>query len=157
MKKNVIISIRGMQQFENVDPDSIELVTEGRLEIDDLTYTLSYQESEITGLEGTFTTFQVNPDRITLMREGEVSSQMVFQEGRRHLSVYNTPFGSMTVGVNTRSLSSTLTETGGQINIDYALEIDHALAGTNSFFIDVKESTTEPVLPVSLYNQQIEV
>ena len=91
------------------------------------------------------------------MREGEVSSQMVFQEGRRHLSVYNTPFGSMTVGVNTRSLSSTLTETGGQINIDYALEIDHALAGTNSFFIDVKESTTEPVLPVSLYNQQIEV
>ena len=71
MEKNVIISIKGVQRLEDADPDTMELVTEGRLEQDGNSYTLSYQESELTGLEGTLTTFQVEPDRVTLLRVGE--------------------------------------------------------------------------------------
>lgn len=52
MEKNVIISIKGVQRLEDADPDTMELVTEGRLEQDGNSYTLSYQESELTGLEG---------------------------------------------------------------------------------------------------------
>ncbi len=140
MEKDVIISIKGMQMGEDQEPDTIELVTEGRLEQDDHGYTLSYQETELTGLEGTLTTFHVEGDRITLMRVGEVSSQMVFERGRRHLSMYNTPYGAMTIGVNTRAMSAELSERGGRIEIDYALEIDHAVAGTNTFLIDIKEA-----------------
>ena len=98
----MIISIKGVQRYENADPDTMELVTAGRLEREGNSYTLSYQESELTGLEGTLTTFQIEPERITLMRVGEFNSQMVFQEGRRHMSMYNTPYGAMTIGVNTR-------------------------------------------------------
>ena len=118
MEKNVIISIKGVQRLEDADPDTMELVTEGRLEQDGNSYTLSYQESELTGLEGTLTTFQVEPDRVTLLRVGEFNSQMVFQEGRRHLAMYNTPYGSMTIGVNTRHLQADLTECGGDIEIE---------------------------------------
>ena len=65
MENNVIISIQGKQSFEAQDDDTIELVTEGCLEPDgDDGYTLSYQESELTGLEGTTTTFPDHlPDR----------------------------------------------------------------------------------------------
>ena len=92
MENNVIISIQGKQSFEAQGDDTIELVTEGCLEPDgDDGYTLSYQESELTGLEGTLTTFQIERDRVTLLRVGEVNSQMVFEEGRRHLSMYDTP------------------------------------------------------------------
>ena len=94
MEKDVIISIKGVQRYENADPDTMELVTAGRLEREGNSYTLSYQESELTGLEGTLTTFQIEPERITLMRVGEFNSQMVFQEGRRHISMYNTPYGA---------------------------------------------------------------
>ena len=141
MENNVIISIQGKQSFEAQDDDTIELVTEGCLEPDgDDGYTLSYQESELTGLEGTLTTFQVEPDRVTLLRVGEFNSQMVFQEGRRHLAMYNTPYGSMTIGVNTRHLQADLTECGGDIEIDYAIEIDHTVAGRNVFQINVREA-----------------
>ena len=141
MENNVIISIQGKQSFEAQDDDTIELVTEGCLEPDgDDGYTLSYQESELTGLEGTLTTFQVEPDRVTLLRVGEFNSQMVFQEGRRHLAMYNTPYGSMTIGVNTRHLHADLTERGGDIGIDYAIEIDHTVAGRNVFQINVREA-----------------
>ena len=139
-QNNVIISIRGMQSYEDAENETIELVTEGRLEEDGSDgYTLSYQESELTGLEGTLTTFQIEKDRITLLRVGEVNSQMVFEEGRRHLSMYNTPYGALSVGISTRRMRSELRGDGGKIEIDYAIEIDHAVAGQNLFQIDVRK------------------
>ena len=139
MEKDVVISIKGMQQYEDADPDTIELVTAGRLQKEGESYTLSYQESEVTGLEGTLTTIQVEGEQVTLMRMGEFNAQMVFQEGRRHLSMYNTPYGAMAIGVNTRRLLADLNDQGGDIEIDYAIEIDHALAGQNLFRIQVRE------------------
>lgn len=140
MDNNVIISIKGMQSYENMEKETIELVTEGRLELDgDDGYTLSYQESELTGLEGTLTTFQIEKDRIILMRMGEVNSQMVFELGRRHLSMYETPYGALSVGVSTRKMKANIGAGGGDIEIDYAIEIDHAVAGQNLFQINVRE------------------
>ncbi|MGI5962975.1 MAG: DUF1934 domain-containing protein [Lawsonibacter sp.] len=140
MEKEVVISIKGMQRYEDCAPDTIELVTEGRLVRDEAGYTLTYQESELTGLEGTLTTIQVEGEQVTLMRVGEINAQMVFQEGRRHLSMYNTPYGAMAIGVNTRHLLAELDDHGGDIEIDYAIEIDHAIAGRNVFQIKVKEA-----------------
>lgn len=114
MEKDVVISIKGMQKYEGNDPDTVELVTAGRLMKDKAGYTLSYQESEITGLEGTLTTIQVEGEQVTLMRMGEFNSQMVFQEGRRHLSMYNTPYGAMSVGVNTRAPAGRPERQGGR-------------------------------------------
>ena len=140
MDKSVIISIRDIQSLNDDPPEVVELVTEGRLmDCGDAGYTLSYQESEITGLEGTLTTFQVEPDCITLMRMGEFNSQMVFQPGRRHFSMYNTPYGALSIGINTKKMRADLDESGGQIEINYAIEIDHAVAGENAFHIDVRE------------------
>lgn len=143
MEKNVFISIKGMQKYENADADSVELVTEGRLVREGSSYTLTYQESEMTGLGGTLTTILVNGDQVTMMRAGEVNAQMVFQEGRRHLSMYNTPYGAMAVGVNTRHLLAEMDDHGGEIEVDYAIEIDHAIAGRNIFRIKVKEAESE--------------
>ena len=140
MDKSVIISIKGKQSYEDVEDETIELVTEGLLNKEgEGEYTLSYQESELTGLEGTLTTFQVEQGRITLMRIGEGNSQIVFEEGRRHLSMYDTPYGALAIGINTRRMRSSLGEHGGDIEIDYAIEIDHAMAGQNLFQINVRE------------------
>ncbi|MCI8913929.1 MAG: DUF1934 domain-containing protein [Lawsonibacter sp.] len=140
MEKEVVISIKGMQNYEGALPDVVELVTQGRLAREGERYTLSYQESELTGLSGTLTTIRVDGPEVTLMRVGEFNSQMVFQEGRRHLSMYNTPYGAMSIGVNTRHLLAELTDQGGDIEVDYTIEVDHAMAGRNVFRINVKEA-----------------
>ncbi len=136
-RENVIISIKGRQYFDNQEPDSMELVTAGTLEQDGESYTLSYRESELTGLEGTTTVFRVRDGQVTLMREGELNSLMVFEEGRRHMSMYETPYGALSIGVNTRKMKTDLTPAGGDIEIQYAIEVDHALAGLNLFQIHV--------------------
>ncbi|MDD4716065.1 MAG: DUF1934 domain-containing protein [Oscillospiraceae bacterium] len=140
MNKEVIISIRGSQSYADVENEVIELVTSGTLSHSDAGYSFSYMETELTGLDGTVTTFQVEKNRITLLRLGEVNSQMVFEEGRKHFSMYETPYGSMTVGVSARKVQSSLSDTGGNIELVYAVEIDHAIAGENIFQINVREA-----------------
>lgn len=144
MEKDVIISIQGKQLYEGSEQDTMELVTEGKLVQEDDFLRLSYEESELTGMVGTTTIFQVEPKRVTLLRVGSVSSEMVFQLGKRHTSLYNTPYGGMEVGIMARKLSSTLTMEGGKLDIDYDIEIDHRLAGQNLFRIDVREADAAP-------------
>ena len=139
MDKNVILSIRGQQAFEQADSDVVELVTEGTMTGEGEDYILQYQESELTGLGVTQTTFQIEKGRVTLLRVGQVNSQIVFEEGKRHFSMYDTPFGALTVGIDTRRMKVRLDETGGEIEISYAIEIDHAVAGENFVQISVRE------------------
>lgn len=141
MEKDVIISIKGRQSGMGTEEEPVELVTTGKLEpLGDDCYTLSYQESEVTGFAGTLTTIQVEPNRVTLQRVGAVNSQMVFEEGRSHLSMYDTPYGALSVGIRTRKMRSTLGDSGGEVEVHYALEIEHGAVGQSVFHINVRQT-----------------
>jgi uncharacterized beta-barrel protein YwiB (DUF1934 family) len=141
MKKDVIISIRGTQAYDAEGGDPIELVTAGRLTSHGTDgYLLSYEESELTGMEGTRTTFRVQPDKVSLIRTGTVCSQMTFELGKKHTALYRTPYGNLEVGICARDIDVGLSDHGGHLNISYAVEIDHAMAGTSNFLIDVREA-----------------
>ena len=50
---------------------------------------------------------------------------MEFRLGEKCLCSYNTPFGVIPVGVNPISLENNLTEDGGNLAIEYILDIDN--------------------------------
>ena len=58
--KDVIISVTGVQQGVN-GPDAMELVTAGQYGQDEKETLLTWQESELTGMEGTKTSLCVQP------------------------------------------------------------------------------------------------
>lgn len=137
-QNNVWISVQAKQAFDGAEGEAIELVTEGRLQKTTGGVTLRYLESEVTGMEGTTTTIRVEGPRVTLLRQGQFNSQMVFEAGRRHLTLYETPYGALEVGVNTKRMCHDLTPEGGKLEIDYHLEIDHKVAGFNQFRVTVR-------------------
>ena len=137
-KQPVMLSIRGGQYFEDIDPDATELMTEGTMEKTDEGFLLTYQETELTGMEGTTTTFEVRGPVVILTRAGSVNSQMVFEEGRQHTSLYETPFGELTVDIQTSTLKHNLSERGGLMEIKYSIAVEHTVTGRNCFKIRVK-------------------
>ena len=137
--KNVIISIKGSRCLDD-EHEAIELVTNGEYSYADGESTLSYMESELTGMEGTKTTFSIRPELVTLTREGSVTSQMVFQQGKKHFFLYSTPYGAATMGVDTRSLKHGLGENGGDLELCYCLDVDHVSLGKTEFIIQVREA-----------------
>lgn len=139
MNKNVIISVRG-NQYHGDDSDSIELVTEGKYYKKGNNYFVTYKETEITGMEGTTTTLKISDGKVTLMRFGENNSQLVFEQGQKHLCHYETPHGSFTVGVFSNQVNINIDDAGGELNVDYLLEIDHIKAGKNDFCMKIREA-----------------
>lgn len=137
MKKDVLISIYGLQEAEGTAPDNITLVTKGKYARRGGRYFVSYDESELTGLVGTRTTLQIDKDMVVVHRTGQYPSQLVFEKGRRHTSLYHTEYGDLIVGVNTEHIRSSLDDDGGSLDVQYAVEIDHALAGTNHLKVDI--------------------
>jgi len=138
-KLPVLLTIRSEQHFEDMEPDSMELMTEGTLELaGDGEMLLSYQESELTGLEGTTTTFSVRGSQVILTRTGNVNSQMVFEEGKQYTSLYETPFGELAVDIQTSRLRHSLTERGGLMDLQYSISVDHSVTGRNAFKIRVR-------------------
>lgn len=138
MKKDVLITVDSIQEHPDQDADVFNFVTEGTYYKEDGNYYITYNESNITGMEGTTTTFKIEPDSVTLIRLGSISSLMVFQKGRKHVSEYNTEYGTFEIGVTAHKLSVDMNDTGGQINVEYIIEVNNQLTSITTLNVKVQ-------------------
>lgn len=138
MKQNVVLSIRGRQSYLDQEPEIIELVTEGIMEQLEDGWSLTYEESDLTGLDGVTTNFRIEPRKVTLTRTGKLNSQMVFQVGVVHESLYQVEFGALMLSVMASKVEWNLsTEKGGIVDLVYAIEIEQSAAGVIDYHLEI--------------------
>lgn len=137
LTKNVLISIKGLMGTDE-DGEDIELVTGGRYAFDERRAAFEYMESELTGMKGTKTRVCVEPDEVLITRSGTVNMQMVFAEGRKHYFNYETPYGSMTMGLATQSIKNELSRDGGRLEVRYLMDLDSTMTTRNKVEIEIK-------------------
>lgn len=133
----VVLSVRGVQRYEDQEPEIIELTTEGTMERQKEVWEVSYEESDLTGLAGVTTAFRVGPRGVVLKRTGKLQNQMIFMEGRRHESLYQIDIGALMIAVRATSVKSDLTEQGGTVDIVYNIEIEDTAMGTMEYHLTV--------------------
>ena len=136
-KLPVMLHIRGTQNYQDQDPEVIELTTEGTMEKQKEVWEISYEESDLTGLAGVTTCFRVGPRGVVLKRTGNIENQMIFMEGRKHESLYRLDFGALMLTVMATKVESAITEQGGTVDIHYNIEIEDTNAGTVEYHIEV--------------------
>lgn len=137
----VVITIEGSQAdvFEQEPDELVQFSTDGEYICTDGCGVLTYPESELTGMSGTLTTITFTPSSAVLKRTGTVMSRMVFAPGARNTFLYQTPYGTSTVGLETQRYRSTLGEHGGVLDLLYVVDFDHACANRNQLKITVRE------------------
>jgi len=136
--KDVVINISTSHCYGS-EEDNIEFSTDGFYQFDGDVAQMSYMESEVTGLMGTRTTLTVLPDKVVVDRRGTITSRMEFKEGAKDAFQYGTPYGSANLGIETRGIKHKMTENGGYIDIDYVVNMEHAVVTRNRFKITVRE------------------
>ena len=137
--KDVIIDINSRFNLEEEEEDQLQFTTDGFYLLEGDTACISYFETEVTGMEGTRTSLFVMPDQVVVDREGTVTSRMVFKEGLKSAFQYATPFGNANMGIDTRRIAQSMGETGGRVEIDYVVNMEHVVASRNKFEITVQE------------------
>lgn len=131
---------------ELLDPEeednSSDMWTEGRLVTNSHRVELVYDEGELSGMKGSVTSIGFDrdtPTLVTMMRSGPVSTAMVFEEGKRHFCVYDTPFSSFQVCVRAITVENRLL-TDGILGLEYLIEIQGAQAERCRMTVTVTEN-----------------
>lgn len=138
MKTAVTLAIEGRQTYPGQDPEIIQLVTEGIMEFRSGGWDISYEESELTGLEGVTTTFRIEPEKVTLTRTGALNSTMIFQENVAHESLYQMPFGALLLTVQATRVFFDIVPDGGVIDLSYNISIENSEAGVIDYHLDIR-------------------
>ena len=137
--QDVWISFHSVNGCDDEEPDSLDFSTDGQYSFRGGEGRLSYWESEVTGLEGTRTSVTIRPDEVVVDRDGTIKSRMIFKEGSKSSFLYSTPFGQATMGVDTRRIRHSVDERGGQVEIDYVVDMEHAVVARNKFQITIRQ------------------
>ena len=134
--QDVLLTIRGSQSDTSGDDERvIELMVEGRIYRDEPHVYLTYEESDLSGVEGVQTMLDVEGERVTLYRTGEIRTSMVFEEGRRYQSVYETPLGRMQMGIFPNSVYSSVDGEEGEVALHYQLDFGGRFIGNNTLSV----------------------
>ena len=151
-----IISRQTEQQFfsdageanEEKDGGSEENVTEmyaeGVLLANDKRIAVLYDETELTGMEGTHTRLffaRRNPGMVSLSRDGTVKTALHFEAGRQHITVYQTPYLTCELCAYTYELKNDLSETGGTLHLRYDLKISGVCLEKTDLFFEAVPTT----------------
>ena len=138
MEEKYLITIKGTME-QRGDTDTVELMTHGSLVHKDRAYYIVYKETETTGYEGCTTTVKVAEDasKVSMLRFGKQTSQLVVEKGTRHLCHYETAYGAISLGVSADEIEHRLDENGGRLKFSYTLD-----SGAESFIsrnlVDIK-------------------
>jgi len=146
MLENYLISIKGRQKVDD-QTGEVELTTLGSyVKKGDCRY-IVYKEYDTENNNVAQTSvLKVDGDsKVTLMRGGAASTRLILENGKRHLCPYDTGYGCMMIGVFTSSVKSELNDLGGNLEVNYTLDVNASLSSLNEISITVKEANKKDV------------
>lgn len=148
-EKNASESFPLEEDEEDYDEDEpLEILTEGSLFVSkDGRVTLSYTETELSGMEGAKTSVVFDKGSeglVTMMRSGPVNTALVFEEGNRHICVYQTPYMPFELCVHTLKVDNRILD-DGKLYLDYIIEFRGAKAEHNLFTLTVRDTSDRPI------------
>lgn len=125
MNKDVLIHVRGLQMMETDDAqEPIEIVVPGQYYFRNGSHYLRYEEMLDDTAETTVNYIKISPNGVEVRKQGQVNVHMVFEEGKKNKTFYNTPYGTLQMGISATGLELKESEDGIQMKVDYALDMN---------------------------------
>lgn len=138
MLKQVLVTVKSTQ--DNDEKNSVEVISVGHFAKLEGSYRVVYEETKISGMEGTTTHFKIYPDekRMILLRMGSTDAKMEFENRKKHVCLYDTPYGVLEIAIKTNDLKIDMNDDGGKIRIDYEMSVSGQRAIRTILSIDIR-------------------
>ena len=140
MKKNVVITVRGLQR-QAEDDEPVEVISAGTYLGKGSTHYLSYEEADEDG-KITKNRIKITPESIEMTKQGGITTQMIFTKGQKQYACYVTPFGELTLGMTTKQIKITEESTRLSVALRYDLEVNGTHMSECELDMEVKECTS---------------
>lgn len=125
MTKEVLISVKGLQLAPDDETDAIEVISPGEYYYKNGKHYLMYEELVEGTTELTKTIIKMGPDTMEVTRKGPLAVHMMYERNKKNVTYYNTPVGSLQIGIEASSYSVSEEENLIAAKVAYSLEINY--------------------------------
>lgn len=125
MTKDVLVKISGLQFAGEEDSDSVEVITSGSYYEKNGKHYVLYEEAMEGTSDVTKNVIKIGAASMEVTRKGPATTHMIFEKDKKTVSYYYTPFGNLLIGIDTKAIEITETDTDIDVQVDYALDINY--------------------------------
>ena len=123
MNREVELVLSGLHDTEgNSEKDAVETAQTAQYFKRNDSHYLLYEEA-VEGFDGACKSrIKFRDNLLELTRQGAVEMHMIFEENKRHTVPYNTPYGQLLLGIETRRVLVEEQEDQIRVTVEYALD-----------------------------------
>ena len=137
MTKDIILTISGFHDNDGEVDAPIETMTPGQYFFRNGKHYVVYDEV-LEGLDGTLkSTIKLTENQVEILRNGPASTRMVFQPGKEHMVIYQTPMGPLAISVYTEDMEIAFAEELISLRIDYSLKTEDVVVSESTVNISL--------------------
>ena len=125
MTKDVIIGISGLQFTGESGADSLEMIAPGEYFLRNGRHYVKYEEVIEGFAERNQNLVKISPNKLEVTKKGLTNIHMVFEENKKNITYYNTPFGNLFIGIDAEKIQVEESEENINVNVAYALEANY--------------------------------
>ncbi len=139
MNRKVYIKISGLHGIESSENDEkIEVINVGSYYKRNGKHYVKYEEPIEKSDDVNSNLLKISDNEIELIAKGQKGTHMIFTNGQKNMTYYNTPFGGMNMGIDTYNLSVTEKDNEISADIRYGLEINLDYIAECKVHIDIE-------------------
>ena len=125
MEKEVLIHVKGLHMMDAPEGDEpIEIVVPGEYYFRNGSHYLRYEEMLEDHGDPTVNYIKISPKGMEVRKKGQVNTHMVFEQGKKNMTYYTTPYGTLQMGIAATNLELMESEENLQMKADYALDMN---------------------------------
>lgn len=139
MNREVELSISGLQWGTDTDQDNIETVVKAEYFKKNDSHYLLYEETMEGFSQTSKNRMKFKNNILEMTRQGLMNTHMVFEENKKHVTNYVTPYGSLLLGIDTKKFCVEEKDDCIQVMVDYVLETEGEILSQNKIEIRIRE------------------
>lgn len=138
MTKDVILSISGLHSPMEGESEPLEVITRGDYYLKNDKHYILYDEVMEGFSDVTKNTIKLQPDCMEVTKKGVSNVHMVFEKNKKNLSYYNTPFGSLLIGIEAKDIRIREQEKNMDVEVEYVLEANYEHLADCTIHMNIK-------------------
>lgn len=125
MTKEVLLAIKGLQFDGSEENTEIETLISAEYYKRNDSHYVMFEEAHEGFEETSKNLIKFKENSLDLTKKGLVNVHMVFEENKKSITNYSTPYGDIMIGIDARKINMREEEEQISVDVDYALEMNY--------------------------------
>lgn len=125
MTKDIFLSLKGLQIENSEQAQELETITPADYYLRNGSHYVIYDEVTEGFEENTRNMIKFNDSCVEVSKKGLVNVHMVFEENKKNMTSYMTPYGNILIGIDTGSIFVEEEEKRIHVEVAYTLEANY--------------------------------